>query len=187
MQQPTLQTARLRLRPLQTEDAPRIQVLAGDPEVARTTLLIPHPYPKGMAARWIASTHSQWLQQQAATFALLLEESYEFIGATSLKFSLEHQRAELGYWIGRPYWNRGYGTEAALEMIRFGFEAMRLNRIFAEHFRSNPSSGRVLRKTGMRHEGSLLQHVLKQGSFIDLELYGILRQEWLEQKRPAST
>lgn len=182
MRQPALQTARLKLRALQTDDAPRIQALAGDAEVARTTLLIPHPYPKGMADRWIASTHSQWLQQQAATFGLVLRETNEFIGATSLKLSLEHQRAELGYWIGRPYWNQGYGTEAAREMVRFGFEEMGLNRIFAEHFRENASSGRILRKIGMRPEGRLEQHVLKEGSFIDLELYGLLRKDWLAQK-----
>lgn len=182
VRQPTLQTARLELRALQTDDAPRIRALAGDAAVARTTLLIPHPYPKGMADRWIASTHSQWLQQQAATFGVVLRETNEFIGATSLKLSLEHQRAELGYWIGRPYWNQGYGTEAAREMVRFGFEEMGLNRIFAEHFRENASSGRILRKIGMRPEGRLEQHVLKEGSFIDLELYGLLKQDWLAQK-----
>ena len=95
-----------------------------------------------------------------------------------LRIDQAHRRAELGYWIGTPFWGRGIATEAAKEMLRYGFEELRLHRIFAEHFAHNPASGRVLAKIGMKHEGCHRRHVLKWGEFVDAEQYGILREEW---------
>ena len=86
--------------------------------------------------------------------------------------------AELGYWIGVPYWGRGYATEAAREVVKYGFEKVQLNRIFAAHFKHNPASGKVLQKIGMKYEGCMRQNILKWGDFIDVEVYSILRQEF---------
>ena len=99
------------------------------------------------------------------------------IGAVGLRLELDDRRAELGYWIGKPYWNQGYCTEAARAAIQFGFEQLELNRIFANHFVRNPASGRVMQKLGMVYEGRLRQHVKKWDAFEDLELYGILKDD----------
>ena len=90
----------------------------------------------------------------------------------------EHNRAELGYWIGVPYWNHGYATEAASTVLRYAFETMDLHRVYAFHFTTNPASGRVLEKIGMTHEGTRRGHTLKWGEYLDNEAYGILRDEW---------
>ena len=90
---------------------------------------------------------------------------------------MPHRHAELGYWIGVPYWGNGYATEAAKAVVRYGFEQIKLNRIFAHHFKHNPASGKVLRNIGMKYEGCMRQHVLKWGQFVDLELYSILHEE----------
>ena len=90
----------------------------------------------------------------------------------------QHQHAELDYWLGVSYWGQGYATEAANEMLRYGFESLNLHRIFASHFGHNPASGRILTKLGMRHEGIQRQHIRKWDKFVDSELYGILRHEW---------
>jgi RimJ/RimL family protein N-acetyltransferase len=76
-----------------------------------------------------------------------------------------------------PYWGRGYATEAALAVIAFGFEELGLNRIYAQHMASNPASGRVMQKAGMRHEGTLRQHVTKFGIVDDIAIYGILASD----------
>jgi RimJ/RimL family protein N-acetyltransferase len=76
-----------------------------------------------------------------------------------------------------PYWGRGYASEAAAALLLHGFEHFPLNRIFAMHFARNPASGRVLQKIGMRHEGTLRQHLKKWGQYVDLECYGLLRSE----------
>jgi RimJ/RimL family protein N-acetyltransferase len=90
----------------------------------------------------------------------------------------QQNHAELGYWIGVPYWGCGYATEAARAMIQYGFDVLKLNRIQASHFANNPQSGRVLRKIGMQHEGCLRQHYLKWGEYVDSKVYGILRSEY---------
>ena len=100
-------------------------------------------------------------------------------GAIGLMVAMEHRRAELGYWIGRPYWGRGYCTEAAGEMLRYGFEELGLHRILARHFGLNPASGRVMQKIGMTREGQMRQHFFKWDHYEDIEFYGVLSEEWL--------
>ena len=90
----------------------------------------------------------------------------------------EHARAELGYWIGKPYWRNGYATEAARAILQYGFGQLGLNRIHAGHFTRNPGSGRVMQKIGMTHEGHQPRHVKKWDRFEDLELYGILHSQY---------
>jgi RimJ/RimL family protein N-acetyltransferase len=170
------------LRRLLLADAPRIRLLAGDRAVASTTLLIPHPYEKGMAKQWIRAQRERQRKGREVTFAIVLRSRNRLIGVIGLSLKAQHWRGELGYWIGKPYWRRGYATEAAEAVLRYGFETLRLNRIFAYHFRRNPASGRVLQKLGMTREATLRQHILKWRSFEDLEGYGILRSEYRVRK-----
>ncbi|MDH4351518.1 MAG: GNAT family N-acetyltransferase, partial [Gemmatimonadota bacterium] len=100
------------------------------------------------------------------------------VGAIGLILRPEHSRAELGYWIGRPFWGRGYATEAAGAMLRYGFETLGLRRLYACHFARNPASGRVLEKVGMRQEGIARAHAQRWNRFEDLVQYGILREEF---------
>lgn len=176
--QPTLSGARLDLRPFSPADAPEVQALAGAREVADTTLTIPHPYGDGAAEEWIGTHAAAWAAGTLATFAVVERSTRRLAGAVSLALKPAHARGELGYWIGAPFWNRGYATEAAGLVLRFGFEELGLNRVHAQHFTRNPSSGRVMQKLGMRHEGRLRQHVARWGRYEDLEQYGILRDEW---------
>lgn len=176
--QPTLETARLILRPFTVTDAPVVQRLAGAFEVADTTLNIPHPYPEGAAREWIATHGDNFAEGSAVTFAIVVRETDEVAGAVSLGISQRHRRAEMGYWLGVPYWNRGYMTEAAGALLAYGFGTLKLHRIYARHFTRNPASGRVLEKVGMAHEGTQREHVQKGDRFEDLANYGLLRREW---------
>lgn len=175
--QPLLRTPRLVLRPFGQDDAPLVQQFAGDREVADTTLNIPHPYPDGAAASWIATHEPRFLAGEDVVFAVCTGAD-GLVGAIGLHLSLAHRRAELGYWIGRGFWNRGYATEASLAMLWYGFSFLDLNRIQATHFSRNPASGRVMRKIGMRHEGISAQLVLRWDRFEDVERYAILRQDY---------
>jgi RimJ/RimL family protein N-acetyltransferase len=94
-----------------------------------------------------------------------------------LRIEADHGRAELGYWIGVPYWGNGYATEASRTLVKYGFETLGLHRIFASHVVRNSASARVLRKIGMRHEGCQRGHILKWGEFLDLEIYGMLASD----------
>jgi ribosomal-protein-alanine N-acetyltransferase len=179
--QPVLETERLRLRPFALSDAPAVKTLAGAREIAATTLTVPHPYEDGMAEAWIETHGPAYEADRGAAFAITLKPTGELLGAISLAIDRPHARAELGYWIGLPFWNQGYATEAAQAVLRFGFEELELNRIFAVHMVRNPASGRVMQKCGMRHEGRLRQHINKWGMFEDLDVYGILAEEWRQQ------
>lgn len=169
-------TERLLLRAYTIADAPAMQRLVSAREVALNTLRIPHPYPEGEAERWISS-HEEARENGDHVFAVVLRDGDELVGTIGLHLKADNDSAEIGYWIGVPYWARGFATEAAVAVLRHGFENFPLNRIYALHFSRNPASGRVLQKIGMRHEGTLRQHVKKWGEYIDLECYGILRSD----------
>ncbi len=107
-----LATERLLLRPFVLDDAPAVQRLVSAYEIAENTLLIPHPYPEGAAADWIAR-HGKTANNH--TFAITLDG--EAIGAIGLDVQPEHDRGEIGYWLGLPYWGRGYMTEAGRAVL----------------------------------------------------------------------
>ncbi len=176
---PTLQTKRLILRPFTLEDAPEVKRLAGDKDIASTTLHIPHPYEDGMAEEWISKHQEEFEKGEQVTFAIVHREGKYLIGAIGLSsINMENETAEVGYWIGKPYWNQGYCTEAAWGVLKYSFNVLGLNRIYARHFKENPSSGRVMQKLGMKHEGYLRQHFKKWDNFVDVEMYGILKEEF---------
>ena len=175
---PLIETPRLRLRPYVPGDAPDVQRLAGDPAVAQTTLLIPHPYPDGAAESWIGTHAAQWTAQESLVLAITLRSSGELLGSIGLVFQAAHEKADLGYWIGVPYWNQGYTTEAVRAVLDYGFRTLGLNRIEAHYMAHNPASGRVMEKAGLRREGLIPQGVKKDGVFRDVIFHGILRRDW---------
>jgi ribosomal-protein-alanine N-acetyltransferase len=174
----TLETARLRLRPLTLADAAEVQRLAGAWEIADTTLTIPHPYADGMAEAWIATVGDLYARREQVVFAITARSDGQLLGAMGLVLRREHRRAELGYWIGKPFWNRGYATEAGIAVLRYGFETLGLNRIHACHFARNTASGRVLEKIGMTREGVSRRHVRRWERYEDLVQYGILCEDY---------
>lgn len=181
---PVLKTQRLVLRPFDIAEAPAVQRLAGLPEVALTTQNIPHPYEDGMAEEWIATHASSWDERQSLTFAVT-NEADGLVGAAGLHLNNEHRRGELGYWIGLPFWNRGYATEASAALLDFGFGMLGLYRIQASHMTRNPASGRVMQKLGMTLEGVHRQYALIRGRFEDVAMYAVLREDarhWTESK-----
>lgn len=178
MSQPTLSTERLIVRPFTLADAPRVQELASARELAATTANIPHPYADGMAEAWISTHADNFAQQRGVSFALTLRSDGMLCGAVGVMLTMAHRHGELGYWIGLPFWNQGYATEAAQAIVSYAFQAFDLHRIFARHMASNPASGRVMQKIGMTYEGCMRQHQLKWDVFEDMALYGVLRSEW---------
>lgn len=181
----SLTTERLRLRPFELTDAPAVERLAGEREIAAGTLTVPHPYPRGAAEAWIAAHAERRARGDCVIFAVVERApgadadapGDSLRGAIGLDLDDAHRRAELGYWIGRPFWGRGLATEAARAVLDHGFGTLGLHRIHAAYFAHNARSGRVLEKLGMRREGTLREHYLKWGRFTDSVVMGILRDE----------
>ena len=133
---PTLETARLKLRPYTEADIPELLPLIGTREVAATTLRIAYPYTAQDAKAFLQLAKDPdklWL-------AITLRSDDRQIGGIGLRIDTQHQHAELGYWLGVPFWGQRYATEAASEMVRYGFDTLALHRIFASHFKHNPHS-----------------------------------------------
>jgi RimJ/RimL family protein N-acetyltransferase len=171
-----LHTPRLLLRPFALTDAPALYTLINRWEIAYNTLNIPHPYPQGLAENYILATNDKWMTAENLAFAVLCDAT--LVGCVNLSVRHSQSRAELGYWIGVPYWGQGYATEAAGRLMQFGFEKMKLHRVYATCFSRNIASAKVLQKIGMRYEGTLRGHYHRWNEYLDAEYYGILRDEF---------
>ena len=100
------------------------------------------------------------------------------MGATSLMSIEQGHQAEIGYWIGKPFWGQGICSEAAQLIVQLAFSRLNLARLYTRHFSRNPASGRVLVNAGFVHEGKRRGHVKKWGKLEDVENYGLLRDQW---------
>ncbi len=170
MDEPRIETARLTLRPPQQEDAAEVQRQAGDFRIADVTHSIPHPYPPELAQQWIERCAQEWASGTAANFILTESGSGQVVGSMALK-DISRGEAEVGYWIGVPYWGRGYASEACHALVQFAVGRLRLRRLHASHLARNPQSGRVLFKAGFRHLGLGHSQCGAQGRLEPVELY----------------
>lgn len=164
------------LREFRDEDLPSLVRHANDPEVARTLEdRFPHPYTEGDGEKWLALV----AEQKPLTHFAIANAS-EVIGGIGLQPREDVYRCtgELGYWLGRRFWGRGIATRAVRAMTAWGFRHLRLTRIQARVFETNPASARVLQKAGFTCEGRLRQSVIKQGRVMDQHVYAILRSEF---------
>lgn len=176
-----IRTERLILRWFQRSDAEAFAALAGDRAISDTMISVPHPLPAGFALDWVtADTPNRFAVCEAASGALA--------GAIELReVDPEHYQAELSFWIGRPFWGRGFASEAGLAVIRHAFDTLGLNRVYAFHMVRNPASGQVLSKLGMREEGLLRQQVRKWGRFEDVVARAVLRVDLGYDPLPTAT
>ena len=140
-----MRSQRLSYRPLQGADAGRIAALAGEWDIARMTSRIPHPYTLIDADLWIASIGND-------EFVRGLEHEGRLIGAVGY-IEGEDGHAEIGYWIGKPWWGHGFATEAAQAMVQHCFGRAGFRRLTCGHFIDNPASARVIAKLGFHHVG----------------------------------
>ena len=177
-----IKTARLKLGQLKSIDIPRIVEFAGNKKVADMTMNIPHPYKEEDAIFWINAANQGFIKRTQYTFRIALKGNDEFIGGMGLKIDNRFNKAELGYWIGEPYWGNGYATEAAGAVLSFGFEVLNLNKIFATHLIDNPASGKVMKKNGMIKEAELVEHFRKDEKYLTVIQYRLTRKEYEERK-----
>ena len=171
-------TDRLELRPFSISDIKPLTEIANDPSIADSMISIPHPYTIQYAKQWIKKAEKKMSADIAYIYAISLKEDKRLIGAIELRtIEREHLQAELSFWIASEWQGRGYATEAAKAMIKFGLNTLGLNRIYAHHMLRNRLSEKVLKKIGMSHEGIMKQRVIKWGIFEDVGFYAIIKQD----------
>ncbi|ATP40151.1 GNAT family N-acetyltransferase [Solibacillus sp. R5-41] len=165
---------RLILRLFQTSDAAKVTTLCNNYNIYKNTLYLPYPYSQNDALSWIENHYDNYIQDNSYEFAVTDKETNEVYGAIALSNNKRFNQGELAYWIGEPYWGKGYATEAAQLILQFAFEEKKMHKVFARYFSSNPASGKVMEKIGMEKEGVLKEHIIKDGKYENLVYYGII-------------
>ena len=179
---PTLNTARLLLRPVDDRDADALFALHSDAHVLRYWDSPPWR-ERARAERFIAA--SRQMAEAGTGARLAVDRAYDgvFIGwCTLARWNPDHRSASMGYCFGRAAWGHGYATEAARAVLRWAFDTLDLNRVQAETDTRNAASARVLEKLGFVREGTLREDCVVGGDVSDSWVYGLLRREW----RPLS-
>jgi [ribosomal protein S5]-alanine N-acetyltransferase len=175
---PVIETKRLRLRKLSMRDAGDVYEYASEPQVAEHVTWEHHRnisdsmhFLRIMIQQYDEGTPSPW--------GIIYKEIGKLVGTIGFHvWSPQNSYAEVGYALSKDYWNKGIMTEAYSEVIKFGFERMKLNRIEATCKLANTASEKVMLKCGMTYEGIMRKKLFAKGDFHDLKLYSLLKSDW---------
>ena len=173
---PALETERLLLRQIEPDDIDAIFAYTNH-SVFFETMGRPTPFSPEDTRKWVAG-----FVDKPGLWCVVLKDENTIIGDCG--FCQLHNRAargEISYAIDPARWNNGYATEAAAAVIQFGFETLQLNRIQGMCNLKNTGSERVLQKTGMQYEGTLRHYIHHEGIPLDMKLYAILKDDWIEK------
>jgi RimJ/RimL family protein N-acetyltransferase len=158
-----LRTARLVLRPLTENDLDDLVAEVNDYDVARMTARIPHPYTAADARAYLALREARGRAGDAV--GLTIEHAGKLVGGISI-FTMP-RRSELGYWLGRAHWGKGYATEAGQAILAYGFEVLSLPLVHCRVALDNPASARVQHKLGFRRIGFDVGRSLARGADVE--------------------
>ena len=172
------------IRSFRPDDAPALARYGNNRAVWRNIWDL-HPYPYGVADAegWI-----QHAMQQEPETIFAIASADEAIGCIGMlpQGDVARLSAEVGYWLGEPFWNRGIATEALNALTEYAFSEPGLVRLYATVMERNPASARVLEIEGYQYEGCLREGPIKDGQVIDQWLYAIVReQESVDGSHPA--
>ncbi len=168
----SLATERLVMRAPRESDVQQLVLLADNRHVAQMLARMPHPYAEAEARSFLAMNA---LKRQGASYALTLAGTGTFIGCAAL--TTKDRGLEIGYWIGEPYWKRGYATEAAHALVDLAFRSTGIAVLHASARVINPASRRVLHKCGFQYAGQGMMNSLVAGQ-VPVERYRLDRKTW---------
>lgn len=175
---PSLHAPDLLLRPLRVEDAELLVPLMRDPRVAEPYVLPRYPWSLADAHAQIAAMEADFEANRRLDLGIEPQVEGRVVGVVSLGFAPAHDRAELGFWVGQPYWRQGHAGAAARLLLQWAFEERRLHRVSARTLGDNPRAAGLLQALGFTREGLLRQHQYHWGRFRDVAQWGLLAHEW---------
>lgn len=150
---PTLYSPRLILRKLEVEDLDDLLKYANNRKIADRIVNIPFPYEEPTAVFRLSYVVQGFKNKTRFVFAIIQKEKQHLIGEISLHILDQGSLAEIGYWLGEPFWNQGFTTEAIQTIVKFGFQQLNLRQITATTNKDNLASMRVLEKSGFERIG----------------------------------
>lgn len=173
-----LETLRLSLTEFEPVTVEIWHQLMNNKEVVQTTLSLPFPCSLDDARNWQEKQLKKIAEGNLLRWAIVKKETGDTIGNIKLVINPLFESAELGYWLGKDYWGRGYAFEAAKQIVDFAFTTLKLNRLEAYAMDHNTSSEKILFKLGFLKEGLLRKSIKRWGEFIDVKSYGLLHTDW---------
>jgi RimJ/RimL family protein N-acetyltransferase len=176
-------TERLSLRPLAPRDRARLVRLANNWKVSKNLSTMPFPYTEQAAEEWLAKQPQIWAGGKTVALAITMGD--ELIGGIGVGVR-DSADWELGYWLGEPYWNRGYASEAARALLTYAFDSLALDQVVAGHFADNHASGRVLTKLGFRYTKEVKRFSLARGADVRCLDMALPRGRWLQNTPKAA-
>lgn len=176
---PTIRGKLINLRELRPADAASVSRHANDREVSRWMPKVPFPYRIEDAHGIIRVVRERAKAREGYYFGIEYPETGEIVGVIGLKeVHWDDRWTEIGYWLGRRYWRRGFTEEAVRLALGFAYKEVRLHRVSAAVLEPNHASAALLEKIGFRYEGTW-QQVWRVGrDWYDAHWYGLLRREF---------
>jgi [ribosomal protein S5]-alanine N-acetyltransferase len=166
------------IEPVALKHAAVLEHLISDPAVAEPTSNIPHPYPVGGAEEWI--TRSVKEREAGTSYCFSILAAGEFVGVVSI-LNVAERQGEIGYWIGRPYWGRGYVTLAGRQVLLVGFGELGLSKFSGKCLARNTGSYRVLEKLGFQLTGFTEIEKPKWSTPERVAEFVLSREQWAKQ------
>jgi [ribosomal protein S5]-alanine N-acetyltransferase len=169
----------IRLTDVRRSDKDALVELLNNREIHDRTLRIPFPYTASDAEQWLAGIDEAIKNNEPSFKWAIRDERDRLFGGIGFDGLIigESHRAEIGYWLGQPFWNRGIMTAAVQTVCRHAFKDLGLAKITAHVFGFNDASRRVVEKCGFELEGCLRKHFVKDGQYLDVRAYGLIRGE----------
>ena len=171
-------TTNLILRFYSDDDLELMIQYLNNKNVTKETANIPFPFTKEEALERVDFIKKGLKKGTNYVFTITKSGEDKLIGQIGLHLDKDHNKAEIGYWIGEPFWGNGYASEANKAILKFGFEELNLNKIFATHFLDNPASGKVLINSKMIKEAELIDHYKKGESYQSVNQYRLTKDEF---------
>ena len=176
MKKIALKGKRIYLRPLKKSDARQIAEQAKDISVSRFTR-IPHPYTMKDAHKWLRKAEKGWKEGSHYNFGIFLKDN-RYIGSIGIhEVTSINKKCEIGYYLGKRFRGKGYMTEAAMLILKFIFDKLKLHRIDVTIHPKNIRSQKLVERVGGKYEGYIREGINLKGKFVDAKLYGILARD----------
>ena len=167
----TIKSKRFVLRSYERGDEKSLQKNVNDKDIYKYTLRIPYPYTIKVAKKWISYCRNELKKKTPKEISFAIDVDGDVVGAVGLHNIEKNHKAEIGYWIGKKHWNRGLMTKAVKLVTNFGFNKLKLRRIYANVFSVNRASAKVLEKNEYKLEGKMKNYHIKDEKLIDALLY----------------
>lgn len=180
-----IETQRLIIRPYTLKDTDAAWHVLSHPLIYPTTYAIPKNYPRERVIWWIQYVDANIKNGSSYEFGIFDKQTGEYIGNCGIiNILAPHKSGMITYFIDPEKWRNGYATESSFAMLSFAFDILQLNRVGGSCMAINPASAAVMRKIGMIYEGNARQELCKDGVYLDIYHFSILKSEYM-QKRAA--